>query len=71
MAYNASDFDPHRLEMIIYRLRLKVREATYAGQSALAVGYARRLPGNGAVLIGGSIAGGGESSGSVGVSFGW
>jgi two-component system, OmpR family, response regulator PhoP len=28
MAYNASDFDPHRLEMIIYRLRLKVREAT-------------------------------------------
>jgi DNA-binding response OmpR family regulator len=28
MAYNVSDFDPHRLEMIIYRLRTKVRDHT-------------------------------------------
>jgi len=35
------------------------------------VGFAKRIPGNGSVLIGGSIAGGGESSGTVGVSFGW
>jgi autotransporter adhesin len=43
----------------------------YRGQGALAVGFAHRLPGNGAVLVGGSVAGGGESSGTIGVSFGW
>jgi trimeric autotransporter adhesin len=51
--------------------RVSAAAGTYAGQGALAVGIARRIPGNGAVLVGGSIAGGGESSGTVGVSFGW
>lgn len=51
--------------------RVSAAAGTYGGQGALAVGFARRIPGNGAVLIGGSIAGGGESSGTVGVSFGW
>ncbi|WP_426270179.1 hypothetical protein ACN9MB_21000 [Dyella kyungheensis] len=35
------------------------------------MGYSYRLPGKGAVLVGGSIARGGESSGTVGMSFGW
>jgi autotransporter adhesin len=51
--------------------RVSAAVGGYSGQSALAVGYSHRLPGNGAVLLGGSIAGGGESSGTVGVSFGW
>jgi autotransporter adhesin len=51
--------------------RVSAAMGGYGGQSALAVGYSHRLPGNGAVLLGGSIAGGGESSGTVGVSFGW
>lgn len=51
--------------------RVSAAVGGYGGQGALAVGYAHRLPGNGAVLLGGSIAGGGESSGTAGVSFGW
>jgi autotransporter adhesin len=43
----------------------------YHGEGALAVGFAKRIPGNGSVLVGASIAGGGESTGTVGVSFGW
>jgi autotransporter adhesin len=51
--------------------RVSAAVGGYHGQGALAVGYARRIPGNGAVLVGGTVAGGGESSGTVGVSFGW
>ncbi len=51
--------------------RVSAAVGNYSGQGALAVGYARHLPGNGAVIVGGTIAGGGESSGTVGVSFGW
>jgi autotransporter adhesin len=51
--------------------RISAAVGGYGGQGALAVGYSYRLPGNGAVLVGGSIAGGGESSGTVGMSFGW
>jgi hypothetical protein len=51
--------------------RVSAAAGTYAGQAALAVGLAHRISDNGAVLIGGSISGGGESSGTVGVSFGW
>ena len=43
----------------------------YGGQTALSLGYAKRISNRGALLIGGSIASGGESSGTVGVSFGW
>jgi autotransporter adhesin/DNA-binding response OmpR family regulator len=51
--------------------RVSAAAGTYGGENALSVGFSRRLPGNGALLIGGSVAGGGESSGTVGVSFGW
>ncbi len=51
--------------------RVSAAVGGYGGQGALAVGYAKRIPGNGAVLVGASIAGGGESSGTIGVSFGW
>jgi autotransporter adhesin len=51
--------------------RVSAAVGGYHGQGALAVGYAHRIPGNGAILVGGSIAGGGESSGTVGASFGW
>ena len=51
--------------------RISAAAGTYGGENALSVGFSRRLPGNGALLIGGSVAGGGESSGTVGVSFGW
>jgi autotransporter adhesin len=51
--------------------RVSAAAGGYGGQGALAVGYSHTLPSNGAVLVGGSIAGGGESSASVGVSFGW
>jgi autotransporter adhesin len=51
--------------------RVSAAAGGYHGQSALAVGYAHQLPGSGAILVGGSLAGGGESSGTVGVSFGW
>jgi autotransporter adhesin len=51
--------------------RVSAAVGGYGGQGALAVGYAHRIPGNGSVLVGGSIAGGGESSGTVGMSFGW
>jgi len=51
--------------------RVSAAVGGYRGQGALAIGYARRIPGNGAVLLGGSLAGGGESSGTLGVSFGW
>ena len=51
--------------------RVSAAAGGYHGQGAIAVGYAHRLPGKGSVLVGGSLAGGGESSGTVGVSFGW
>ncbi|KRF00372.1 hypothetical protein ASG87_13660 [Frateuria sp. Soil773] len=51
--------------------RVSAAVGGYHGQGALAVGYAKRIPGNGSVLVGGSIAGGGEATGTVGVSFGW
>lgn len=51
--------------------RVSAAMGGYGGQGALAVGYSHRLPGNGSVLLGGTVAGGGESSGTVGVSFGW
>ncbi|PFH08834.1 trimeric autotransporter adhesin [Collimonas sp. PA-H2] len=43
----------------------------YGGQTALSLGYARRISNSGALLVGASVASGGESSGTVGVSFGW
>jgi autotransporter adhesin len=51
--------------------RVSAAAGGYKGQGALAVGYAHAIPGNGAVLLGGSIAGGGESTATVGVSIGW
>lgn len=51
--------------------RISAAIGGYGGQTALSLGYAKRLSTSGAVLIGGSIASGGESSGTVGVSFGW
>lgn len=51
--------------------RVSAAVGGYRGQAALAIGFARRIPGNGAVLLGGSLAGSGESSGTLGVSFGW
>lgn len=51
--------------------RISAAVGGYRGQGALALGFAQRIPGNGAVLLGGSLAGGGESSGTLGVSFGW
>ena len=51
--------------------RVSAAAGGYRGQGALAVGYAHKLPGSGAILVGGALAGGGESSGTVGVSFGW
>lgn len=43
----------------------------YGGQTALSLGYARRISNSGALLAGAAVASGGESSGTVGVSFGW
>lgn len=51
--------------------RVSAAVGGYRGQGALAIGFAQRIPGSGAVLLGGSLAGGGESSGTLGVSFGW
>jgi trimeric autotransporter adhesin len=51
--------------------RISMALGGYGGQTALSLGYAKRVANSGAVLIGGSIASGGESSGTVGVSFGW
>ena len=51
--------------------RVSAAVGGYRGQAALAIGFARRIVGNGAVLLGGSLAGSGESSGTLGVSFGW
>jgi autotransporter adhesin len=51
--------------------RVSAAVGGYRGEGALAVGYAHRLPANGAVLLGGAMSRGGESTGSVGVSFGW
>lgn len=51
--------------------RVSAAAGGYRGEAALAIGFAQRLPGNGAVLLAGSLAGGGESSGTLGMSFGW
>lgn len=51
--------------------RISAAVGSYAGQNAMAVGYSHLLPGHGSVLIGGTAASGGETGGTVGVSFGW
>jgi hypothetical protein len=51
--------------------RISAAVGGYRGQGALALGFAQRIPGQGALLLAGSLAGGGESSGTLGVSFGW
>ncbi|HEX5960405.1 MAG TPA: YadA-like family protein, partial [Rhodanobacteraceae bacterium] len=53
------------------RNRISAAVGSYGGQNAMAVGYSHLLPGHGSVLIGGSIASGGGTGGTVGVSFGW
>jgi trimeric autotransporter adhesin len=44
---------------------------TYGGEGAVAVGISRRLGDRAALIVGGSVSGGGEASGTVGVSYGW
>ncbi|MCZ0950936.1 YadA-like family protein [Pseudomonas syringae pv. tomato] len=51
--------------------RVSAAVGGYHGQGAVAVGYTTRLSDTSSLLVGGSLAGGGESSGTVGVSFGW
>jgi autotransporter adhesin len=51
--------------------RVSAALGSYGGQNAMAVGYSHLLPGHGSVLVGGSVASGGETGGTVGVSFGW
>ncbi len=51
--------------------RISAAVGGYKGEGAMAVGFSQRLPGSGSLLIGGSVAGGGEASATVGVSFGW
>ena len=51
--------------------RVSAAVGGYRGEGALAVGYAHQLPRNGSILLGGSVAGSGETGAAVGVSFGW
>ncbi len=51
--------------------RISAAVGTYGGQSAMAVGYSHVLPGHGSILFGGTMASGGDTGGTVGVSFGW
>ncbi|MDP5007514.1 MAG: YadA-like family protein, partial [Glaciimonas sp.] len=51
--------------------RINAALGAYGGQTALSLGFAKRIGDNAAVLIGGSVATGGESSGTVAGSWGW
>lgn len=51
--------------------RISAAAGTYGGQNAMAVGYSHLLPGLGSVLVGGSVASGGDTGATIGVSFGW
>jgi autotransporter adhesin len=53
------------------RHRISAAVGSYGGQNAMAVGYSHLLPGHGSVLVGGTVASGGGTGGTVGVSFGW
>jgi hypothetical protein len=51
--------------------RISAAVGSYGGQNAMAVGYSHLLPGHGSVLVGGTVASGGGTGGTVGISFGW
>ena len=51
--------------------RVGVGVGGYRGQAALSVGYSRQLSPRANLTFGAAVAGGGESSGGVGLGVGW
>ncbi len=51
--------------------RVSAAVGSYRGKGAVAMGFTQRLPGGGAMLVGGSLAGDHDSAATVGMSFGW